>query len=339
MMERKGILAAGNWIIDQVKIVDQYPRQDALANIQEQAAFNGGAPYNLLKDLALMQVSYPLQAIGLVGDDENGELILHDCRRHGIETSLLQKTGQASTSYTDVMTVRNSGRRTFFHYRGANALLDQSHFQLEQSKAYIFHLGYLLLLDKLDELDPKNRTKASYLFESAQSQGFLTSTDVVSEDSDRFEQVVYPSLPFLDILFVNEYEAEKITGIQLKENEKVQIQKAEGCAQKLIEAGINKYVIIHFPEGVLAMDRQKNVYRQASIRVPGEEIKGTVGAGDAFAAGVLHGIHEQMPIQQCLKLGVQVAASSLLHAAASNGVVALADLEAKVGQWPFRELA
>lgn len=335
MMERIGILAAGNWIIDQVKIIDQYPPQDALANIQEQAAFNGGAPYNLLKDLALMQANYPLQAIGLVGDDENGDLIYHDCQKNGIDTSLLQKTPEASTSYTDVMTVKGNGRRTFFHYRGANALLDASHFHFNKSNAKIFHLGYLLLLDKLDELDTTNRTKASYLFEQAKNSGFLTSADVVSEDSDRFEMIVYPSLPYLDVLFVNEYEAEKITGIVLKENEKVQLHKAEDCAEKLIEAGVNQLVIIHFPDGVLAMDQQKNVYTQASIRVPGEEIKGSVGAGDAFAAGVLHGLHENMPVQQCLKLGVQVAASSLLHEGASNGVVPLQGLEDKVGNWPF----
>jgi sugar/nucleoside kinase (ribokinase family) len=337
-MDRKGILAAGNWIIDQVKIIDQYPPQDALANIQEQAAFNGGAPYNLLKDLALMQAEFPLQAIGLVGDDENGELILNDCLEHGIDINLLQKTSQASTSYTDVMIVKGSGRRTFFHYRGANALLAQAHFQFDKSTAKIFHLGYLLLLDKLDELDATNRTKASYVLEEAKSQGFLTSVDVVSEDSERFEQVVTPALPFTDILFVNEYEAEKITGISLKVGDRVEMKKAEACAELLIDAGVNQMVIIHFPQGTLAMDSKKNIYQQASIQVPEEEIIGAVGAGDAFAAGVLLGIHEQMPMQQSLKLGVQVAASSLLHAAASNGVVPLARLEDKVGGWPFREL-
>ena len=338
MMDRKGILAAGNWIIDQVKIIDQYPPQDALANIKEQAAFNGGAPYNLLKDLAMMKANYPLQAIGLVGNDENGDLIFNDCLQNGIDIALLQKTDLASTSYTDVMTVKGNGRRTFFHYRGANALLDKSHFQFGKSKAKIFHLGYLLLLDKMDELDPSNRTLASYIFEQARENGFITSADVVSEDSDRFEGVVYPSIPYLDILFINEYEAEKITGIPLKENDKVQLSQAEICAQKLIDDGVNKFVIIHFPEGVLAMDQQKNVFTQASIRVPGEEIKGSVGAGDAFAAGVLHGIHEDMPIEQCIKLGVQVAASSLLHEGASNGVVPLQELENKVGNWPYREL-
>ena len=31
--ERRGILAGGNWIIDQVKIIDVYPGHEQLANI------------------------------------------------------------------------------------------------------------------------------------------------------------------------------------------------------------------------------------------------------------------------------------------------------------------
>ncbi|GIT38784.1 MAG: hypothetical protein Ct9H300mP7_7050 [Verrucomicrobiota bacterium] len=30
---RKGILAGGNWIIDQVKMIDVYPQREQLANI------------------------------------------------------------------------------------------------------------------------------------------------------------------------------------------------------------------------------------------------------------------------------------------------------------------
>ncbi|MBT6852465.1 MAG: carbohydrate kinase family protein, partial [Opitutae bacterium] len=30
---RSGILAGGNWIIDQVKIIDVYPKHEQLANI------------------------------------------------------------------------------------------------------------------------------------------------------------------------------------------------------------------------------------------------------------------------------------------------------------------
>jgi hypothetical protein len=60
MSGRHGILAGGNWIVDQVKITDVYPAQDALANILTESRCNGGGPFNVLKDLALMKAPFPL---------------------------------------------------------------------------------------------------------------------------------------------------------------------------------------------------------------------------------------------------------------------------------------
>jgi sugar/nucleoside kinase (ribokinase family) len=45
--------------------------------------------------------------------------------------------------------------------------------------------------------------------------------------------------------------------------------------------------------------------------MPATEIKGTAGAGDAFAAGALLGLHENWPMARCLELGVSAAATSL----------------------------
>ena len=101
--QRKGLLAGGNWIIDQVKLIDVYPQPEQLANIREQAQGTGGAPYNVLIDLANVGAPFPLQAAGLVGDDALGASIIENCKKHGIDTRTLRTTPKASTSYTDVM--------------------------------------------------------------------------------------------------------------------------------------------------------------------------------------------------------------------------------------------
>src|SRR5436190_6781728 len=115
---RTGVLAGGNWIVDAVKIIDTWPQQDALANIFSTCKGSGGSPFNVLVDLGLMGVSFPLAAVGLVGDDDNGAWIMEQCTRLGVDTAALQKTNAAPTSFTDVMTVQATGRRTFFHARG-----------------------------------------------------------------------------------------------------------------------------------------------------------------------------------------------------------------------------
>src|SRR5439155_25815200 len=94
---RSGLLAGGNWIIDQVKLIDVYPQPEQLANIRSQAQGTGGAPYNVLVDLARLGVSLPLFAAGLVGKDDLGQFILEDCRKHRIDTRFLRATSGAPT--------------------------------------------------------------------------------------------------------------------------------------------------------------------------------------------------------------------------------------------------
>jgi sugar/nucleoside kinase (ribokinase family) len=321
MAQRSGLLAGGNWIVDRVKIIDQYPEQDGLAYILEQSTSNGGSAYNLLKDLAKLNAPFPLAGVGLVGKDEAGKFILEDCRAYGIDTAQMRRTAEAATSYTEVMTVRSTGRRTFFHQPGANRRLDAGDFPLGTSRAKILHLGYLLLLDRLDEIGVDRLTGAARLFREARSLGFKTSADVVSEDSERVPAVVNPSLSALDYFFLNELEAERITGISARRGDGIDWEGISRAAQVLIDRGVNDLVCIHVPEGVLARTSSGRELRQASVDLPGERVVGAVGAGDALAAGVLFGLHEGWEIEACLRLGVCAAASSLLHPASSEGVL------------------
>ena len=87
---RRGLLAAGNWIIDQVKIIDVYPQPEQLANIRDQSQGTGGAPFNVLVGLAKSGVPFPLFGAGLVGQDALGKQILETCRAHKIDVTQMR---------------------------------------------------------------------------------------------------------------------------------------------------------------------------------------------------------------------------------------------------------
>lgn len=307
--------------MDVVKMVDSWPSIESLANIHHQYSSNGGGAYNLLKNLASMDVDFPLEAIGLIGNDNYGEMIMKDCESMGIVTHQLQSTSDAKTSFTDVMTTLSDGRRTFFHYRGANALLNRKHFHLGNSNARIFHLAYMLLLDQLDRLDEHGISEASKLLEQAGNLGFMTSADLVSVNDNRFESVIKPALPFIDILFLNEFEAEKITGFSIVSESRVQLNRAVDACRQLIAMGIRKWVLLHFPEGAIVMNANGEFLLQGSVLLPPEKIIGAVGAGDAFAAGVLVELHDDKPMDAALKMGVCAAAACLTHATCSGGIL------------------
>jgi sugar/nucleoside kinase (ribokinase family) len=321
---RSGLLAGGNWIIDQVKMIDVYPQPEQLANIRSQSQGTGGAPYNVLLDLARSGAPFPLFAAGLVGQDAFGEHILAACRQYKIDVEHLGTTAKAPTSCTDVMTEESQGRRTFFHARGANALWRGDDLDFQKISARIFHLGYLLLLDALDEPDARFGTKAARLLAQAQAAGIKTSADVVSEDSDRFARIVKPALRHVDYCILNEIEAGKTTGFKIRQPggplDTVALRHAAGA---LLQQGVRELVVVHFPEGAFARTRKGEDFWQSSLKLPPKYIAGTAGAGDASCAGVLYGLHEGWELQRCLLTGVCIAAASLAEATCTAGVKSL----------------
>jgi sugar/nucleoside kinase (ribokinase family) len=290
----------------------------------------------LLKNLSRFGATFPREAIGLVGDDASGRIIQDDCRAHGIDQRQLLVSEKLPTSFTDVMTEESTRRRTFFHQRGANAALAPEDFDFTKTQAKIFHLGYLLLLDALDEIGPDELPAAAHVFRKARAAGLLTSADCVSEHSDRFTTVVMPLLPELDLLLANDFEAEKITGLSLGRGSSLNRQAVEEAGRELLRRGVKKWVVLHFPEGAFACSAEGERVWQPSVNFPSSAIAGTAGAGDALASGVLYGWHEGWPMQRALELGVCAAAASLRHPTCSDSVGMLGDCLELGARYGFR---
>ena len=335
-MKRSGVLAAGNWIVDHVKLIDAFPDEDALVFISEQSSANGGGPYNLLKDLSKLDAGFPLQAAGMVGDDPDGQWILEDCRAHGIDTARLRPTDRAPTSYTDVMSVKATGRRTFFHQPGTNALLDDSDVEFAGSGSEFFYLGYLLLLEKLDQPDDDGNTGASRLLKRASDAGFHTVVDLVSVHMGNFREVVLPSLPVTDTLFLNELEAGALLDRCVSEDDAGELMAA---AHAVLKLGVRCRVIVHSACGAVVVSSDGDSAQLGSLRLPPGELKGAAGAGDAFAAGVILGLHQKKSHGECLKFGACSAAGCLTHPTTSGGVKDL-ELSLALGEkFGFRDFS
>ncbi len=315
---RSGILAGGNFIVDYVKTVTHYPEENMLTIIRAESMANGGGPYNVLKDLSALECGFPLEAAGLVGADVNGSWILEDCRSHRIDTTQLHRTELAPTSYTDAMTVESTGRRTFFHQPGANALLDKHHFDFSTTRTRIFHFGYLMLLPTLDSISVVDeRTGASHVLEAARAAGLETSMDLVSIEHPDYSKIVRGTLPFVDHLIINEIEAGKIVGRPLDPEDVAGVLEATA---EILSFGVGKSVVLHFEAGATAIERGQDAIACPSLALPAGFSKGSTGAGDAFAAGYLYALHEGWTLEARLDLAVCTAAACLTHPTPSAGV-------------------
>jgi sugar/nucleoside kinase (ribokinase family) len=226
------------------------------------------------------------------------------------------------------MTVAGTGKRTFFHHRGANALWDAKDLDFTKTKAKIFHLGYLLLLDKMDVVNKEGITPAAKLLAAAQAAGIKTCIDVVSEASDRFKAVVTPALKHCDYAIINEYEAGMVTGFKIRKEGVLDTVSLRHAAGAILQHGVKELVIIHFPEGCFARTRDGKDHWQPSLKVPAKAIAGTAGAGDAFCAGALYGLHEGWDLQKCMLTAVCAAAASLSDPTCTGGMKPLAVVQA-----------
>ena len=328
--ERRGIAGAGNWIIDHLYICDRWPREETLSNILAEDRGTGGAPYNCLVDLATFGPGpggepIPLEAIGLTGDDADGKLIRADMASRGIDASALAATDAAPTSYTNVMVVQETGRRTFFHNRGANALFSSQDVPVDTIRARLFHMGYLLLLDKMDEPDDQFGTAAARVLSRLRAAGIETSIDVVSDDSAGFATSGRPAPRYVYYPSLTEFEAGRTTGHDLKPDGVPDPAAVRASAEALLKLGVKRLVCIHMPEGGYARTADGEEVWQPSLRLPPGYIKGAAGAGDAFCAGVLYGIHEGWDVGRSLQLAVCAAAKSLSDPGCTAACTNLAD--------------
>ncbi len=318
---RKGIAVAGNMIVDVLYPVLGHPKPGELTTITDGISRStGGALCNVIIDLAKLDSTLPLKAIGRVGADKEGDYILEKLHeQNNIDTTRVLREGLSS--FTAVMADTLTKQRTFYQYRGANARFSEADIDWDNLDVDILHIGYILLLDALDEPDETYGTKMAKLLHTAQSKGIRTSIDVVSESSDRFQRIVPPALKYTDYCIINEVEAEASTGIQLRdESGALMKEKLHDALVKLTDLGVSCWAVIHSPEGAYGIDESGQYIETESAPLQKSMIKGTVGAGDAFCSGVLYGAYCNLKLEEALELGNAAAACSLLEDGATEGM-------------------
>ena len=317
----KGICVAGNMIVDILYPTNGWPKQGQLVHILDGISrATGGAVCNTIIDLAKLDPEMKLYAMGKIGTDAEGDLIMEKLGEHkNINTDNVLREG--ISAITLVLSDQISKERTFFTYLGANAKFSENDIDWDKLDCDILHIGYILLLTALDQEDPEYGTHMARLLAEAQKHGIKTSIDVVSEASDRFTRLVPPALKYTDYCIINEIEAGQTTGIALRdENDNLLKDKIPEVLKRMKEMGVSTWAVIHCPEGGYGLDENNNYVEKESLKLPAGYIKGSVGAGDAFCAGVLCGAEKGMNLEDAIVLGIGSAAASLSEANATDGM-------------------
>lgn len=239
----------------------------------------GGSAINTLK--GLRQLGCTALAIGKRGRDLSGERLERGLQEKGIETRL--SLGSQPTGHV-ICYVTPDGERTMRTFQGASSELSQNDLDPTAfSGARLLHIeGYTLFCDQVTEQAMK----------MARQAGVRVSFDLSSfQVVETFKERIVSLLPFVDILFCNEYEAFALLGLPP--------QKACEALQKKISTAI----VMQGIEGAY-IGRQNEV-----LHIPSHPANplDTTGAGDLFAAGVLFGLLKGYPLAEAGHLGSRAA--------------------------------
>ena len=303
------VVTAGSILVDKINEIGAYPKAGELTQIRARSRVPGGLVPNTGCGIHILDPGIPVAAFGAVGDDDDGRFAVAELKRRGLDTAGVVVKATA-TSFTDVMSVPG-GERTFFTYPGASADWGYDDFPFDMvGDDDLVLLGYFLLLAKVDAGDGLR------ILKELKRIGAETAIDLVSENSNRYA-LVRICLPYVDNLVVNEIEASRLAGVE---------GDLRAIAARLFELGVQRRVVIHMPEKGVSLLKDGTWTEVESVALPEGFIKGKTGAGDAFCAGCLTGIFNELSEKEILELGGIAAVGAMSAPGAVEGMRSIAEL-------------
>jgi sugar/nucleoside kinase (ribokinase family) len=340
MSERRGVLSAGTWCVDFNKSIARWPDEDTSNEVLAIDRQGGGAGFNMALDIKRLDPELPVEAMGLVGDDELARFLFAECDARGVDRAALRAAPGGATMSVDAFNVATNGRRTHFYHQGVAAEMTPDDFDFSLSRARVLHLGLPGAHKAMDRPWRDDPNGWVTVLRKARAAGLAANLELMTTHAERLAELGRPCLPHLDCLIVNDYEIGALAGRETRRPDgSTDLNAVVRAIEDVLALGSMGWAAAHFPEGGVVVGRDGSRLARGSVALPASAIVGANGAGDAFAAGILYGQHEQWPMSESLELGHACAAASMRAVSTTAGVGTVSECQALAKQWGFRPLA
>jgi sugar/nucleoside kinase (ribokinase family) len=339
MSERRGVLSAGTWCVDFNKSIARWPDEDTSNEVLAIDRQNGGSGSNMALDLKRLDPELPVEAMGLVGDDDLGRFLFGECDARGVDRTALRAVSGAATMSVDAFNVASNGRRTHFYHQGVAAEMTPDDFDFSSTRAKILHLGLPGAHKAMDQPWQGDANGWVAVLRQARAAGLTANLELMTTRAERLAELGRPCLPYLDCFIVNDYEIGALAGRATRRADGTTDTAAVARAiDDVLALGSMRWAAAHFPEGAIVGARDGSRLVQGSVAMPASAVVGANGAGDAFSAGMLYALHEGWPVIEGLRLGHACAAASMRAVSTTAGVGTVSECLALAKQWGFRPL-
>ncbi|NPV56129.1 MAG: carbohydrate kinase family protein [Anaerolineae bacterium] len=274
------VAVLGAAAIDMIARVAEFPPADGIVIAEHSLVAPGGSGGNVAEGLA--RLGYPVRFLGILGDDENGRLLLSAFREAGVDTSTtrIHAGGRSASCF---IAVNPRGERLIFSLGGMALYENPEDIQpdwLQNVKILYLADAYPnVALAALNHLEPDARV----VFNPG---GLMTSLGMTE---------LRPLLRRTQVLITNQVEAKALTG----END------IDQAARQMAGMGPAVVIVTLGGQGSLLFTGGEITHHPGA---PALKVVDTTGAGDAFSAGVVAGMLEGFEWNAIINLASEVAA-------------------------------
>jgi ribokinase len=293
------VIGLGALNVDKIYQVPKIAKEEDETFVSDFQEAPGGSAANTIVGLARLELKTGF--IGKVADDHEGQLLLNDFRKEGVNTDgiIVAKEGRSGVvaAYVD-----KKGERALYVHPSVNDSLTFEEINLEYAEQASF-LHLTSVYEKPFQAQKKLVKE-------------LADTKVSFDPGEIFARkgmtLLRPIIKRSFIVLPSEGELRMLTGRSWKEG-----------AKMLLEEGASIVAVKLGKRGCYVTDgKEAHLIQPYKVKVVD-----TLGAGDAFCAGFLYGLVKGKDLYQCGQLGNFVASRCITKVGARIGLPRLKDLK------------
>lgn len=278
------MLGVGIAVLDLVNEVEVYPAEDDEVRALALRRVRGG---NVTNSLAVLsRLGHVCRWVGTLGDDPAADLILADLAGHGIETGDAVRVSGGTTPTSSILVSRTNGSRTIVHFRDLPELSAE-----DFGRASLDGLAWV-------HFEGRNPQETARMIRRVRKE----APDVaISVELEKHRPGIEALLHGPQLLLASRAFA-RAGGFE---------DPGDFLEDLLMRSDARLCVVARGAQGAAFLKRGGHVQR-VSAYVP-TRVVDTLGAGDVFNAGVIHGLLKGLPDGEAVVQAVKLAGLKCGH--------------------------
>jgi len=294
------VIGFGALNVDKLYRVNRIAREGEESFITKMNELPGGSAANTIVGLARLGMKTGF--IGKVANDHEGQLLLNDFKREGVNTDGIIVASEGKSGTVSAF-IDKKGERALYVHPSVNDTITFEEINIDYSKQTEF-----LHLTSMDE--KSFRTQKRLIEELSNVKVSLDPGEIYARKGLAKLKLI---IKHCFVILPNESEVKLLTGKGWREG-----------AKQLLSEGASIVAVKLGQKGCYVTDGSQNYMVQPF----NTKVVDTTGAGDAFTAGFLYGLIKKKDLYECGRLGNLVASKVVARVGARTGLPKAHELKA-----------